>query len=116
MSVPPNPWETPPVELDPTLVEMSAQLMAKSEPTEVVEVTEPEGLDLQTQALQELHQKLGYLLQRNGQLVAENAQLKAANQRLLDQLVQTRQAHSWQAHSWILQAWRRLTQGKPTHG
>ncbi len=107
-----DPWETPPIELDPSLVETSQRLMAKSHPPDPVPVEDLEEPDPHTLRLQELRQQTDYLLQRNANLVAENARLQAANQRLLDQVAQLRIVD---CEPWIVRVWQRLTQGKSTH-
>ena len=101
-SIPDDPWETPPVHLDPELVETSQQLMAKSNPAVQPELDPPEvtqdAKDLQILQLAQENQRL---FNRNVSLVAEVAHLRAVNQRLLEQVSELKQ-QSQTAPNWLL--------------
>ncbi|MGB8698694.1 MAG: hypothetical protein WCD18_04695 [Thermosynechococcaceae cyanobacterium] len=76
-----DPWQTPPVDLDPELIETSRRLVDLSESAFVAEtsanaVTEASERDRQ---MEELASKNQYLFQRNAALVAKVAELEAAN-------------------------------------
>jgi hypothetical protein len=84
-----DPWETPPVDLDPELVETSQRLVALSEEayqgqpeTLIDEVPDP--------CIQELEKSNRYLLDRNASLVAQLAQLETANLRLQQEVAMFR--------------------------
>ncbi len=92
---PQNPWDTPPAELDPELVETSQRLVAKS--AAVVDRQNPSEDPPPTETpvdphLHHLETQVQHLLKRNTMLVAKVAQLESANMRLQEQLSAARQS------------------------
>lgn len=87
-----DPWETPPVQLDPELAETSRQLMAKSVPSTNSESGLPEEVqNKKDQLIAQLEQDKQQLFQRNVGLVAETARLRIENQHLRLQLAELKQ-------------------------
>lgn len=86
----PDPWETPPSNLDPDLVETSRRLVAKSEATYSGPESAPEveSESPPDPRLIELEQQNKYLLDRNANLVAKIAQLEAVNGLLQEKIAQ----------------------------
>jgi hypothetical protein len=85
--MPSDPWETPPVEIDPDLRAVSEQLMAKSQPKPAPEsdTASPTPAEGDPRILQ-LEQEKQRFFERNVQLTLEVARLRVANQQLLDQV------------------------------
>lgn len=93
-----DPWETPPVYLDPELIETSKRLMAKSIPPEPddLEVKTPAGqswapgakADTKDLLIAQLEQEKERLFQRNVYLVSQATRLRVENQHLLQQVSQ----------------------------
>lgn len=84
-----DPWDTPPVALDPDLVETSQRLVSLSEEayqgqpeTVINEVPDPR--------IMELEKSNRYLLDRNASLIAQLAQLETANLRLQQEVTMLR--------------------------
>ncbi len=110
-----DPWETPPVQIDPELVKTSLRLMAKSIPPpkpdhplgdapdnpDPAATTDPK--DLQIAQLEEEKQRL---FQRNVFLVTETTRLRVENQYLSKQLLELKQ-HS---QNWLTRFLHRLRQ------
>ncbi len=95
-------WETPPIELDPELVETSERLVALSDETFGSQKSSEElsGQDkLQDPRIVELEAHKKYLFQRNVGLVARVAELEAANLRLQEQVSALKRAERSQI-SW----------------
>lgn len=103
-----DPWETPPADLDPALIETSKQLMTKSVPTTNSEATCPEPQDQKDLLITQLEQEKQQLFNRNVGLVAETARLRVENQHLRDQL-ELKQPQPSQ--NWLARFFQRL--GKP---
>jgi hypothetical protein len=88
-SNPQDPWETPPMELDPELVETSQRLVSMSEaiysngqePQSVAPEAKPQDAYVAS-----LEMRNKYLFERNVVLVAKMAELEAANLRLQEQV------------------------------
>jgi hypothetical protein len=80
-----DPWETPPVALDPELVETSQRLVALSED---VYQGQPEVAtdEVSDPRITELEKSNRYLLDRNAFLVAQLAQLETANLHLQQEI------------------------------
>lgn len=96
---PSDAWDTPPVGLDPELVETSKQLMAKSVPIVNSEPIVPEAPpDEKSLLIAQLKQEKQRLFARNVSLVAENAQLRVENQQLRHQLQQQQRSQNWLTH------------------
>lgn len=99
-----DPWETPPVYLDPELIETSKRLMAKSispEPDDLQirtpggQVPPPEAkADTKDILIAQLEQEKQRLFQRNVYLVSEATRLRVENQHLLQQ-VSEQNSQNW---------------------
>jgi hypothetical protein len=105
----PDPWESPPSNLDPDLVETSRRMVAKSEATYAGPDSSPEGefkppLDPR---LIELEQQNKYLFDRNANLVAKLAQVEAANSQLQEKIAQLQKSQQPQ-RPWFLR-WLNLS-------
>ncbi len=84
-----DPWETPPLELDPELMETSQRLVSMSEALygghPSGQSANPESSPADLHAAQ-LESRNKYLFNRNIELVAKVAELEAANLRLQEQI------------------------------
>lgn len=91
-----DPWKTPPVEIDPALIEVSERLMVKSLPIESSESAEanpPLGeLEQEDPRIAQLEAQRQQLFNRNVTLTMEAARLRVTNQRLLDQIAELKQS------------------------
>lgn len=99
--LPGDPWETPPAQLDPELVETSKQLMAKSIPITNSESTLPEEApqDAKDLLISQLEQEKQQLFKRNVGLVAEAARLRTENQHLRYQVLELKRHQ--RSESWL---------------
>jgi hypothetical protein len=86
-----DPWEAPPAELDPELIETSQRLVSLSEGVFSPKIDPIEGAMPDPQ-LVELETRNQYLFERNVALVAKVAQLETANLRLQEEVSALRQA------------------------
>ncbi len=107
-ALPDDPWEMPPVPLDPELIATSQRLMSKSEPildpAESSPTPEVDARDLQ---IRQLEQQQQWLFHRNATLTAELAQLRITNQCLVEKLAQLRQPPQATA-GWFSRWWQGL--------
>lgn len=93
-----NPWETPPLALDPELIETSQRLVALSEeafpaPPHPAPIPKAEASHPQFDPkLVELERQNQYLFQRNVNLVAQVAELEVQNRRLSEDLLALKQS------------------------
>ena len=98
-----DPWKTPPIEIDPALVEVSERLMVKSLPTESSESAEailPSDEREQNPRIAQLEVQRQQLFDRNVSLTMEAARLRVTNQRLLDQISELKQSAKTRRH-WL---------------
>lgn len=91
-----DPWKTPPIEVDPALIEVSERLMVKTLPIENSEFAEAnpplDELEEKDPRIAQLEAQRQQLFDRNVTLTIEAARLRAANQRLMDQIAELKQA------------------------
>jgi len=85
-----DPWETPPVAVDPELLAVSQRLMARSAEATSVEPEPEPASDPKALQIAQLQQEKQQLWERNVSLTLETARLRAANQQLLDQIAALR--------------------------
>lgn len=109
---PEDPWETPPLALDPELVETSQRLVSLSDAAYQFSgypgyPTTKNGSSVKTVEQTEIEARNKYLFERNAKLVARVAELEAANLRLQEQVSALQQRSSLEK-PWYLR-WLGLT-------
>ncbi len=101
-----DPWETPPIWLDPELVETSKQLMAKSIPPEPEPAAAEPVISPKDLQIAQLEQEKQQLFQRNVQLLTEATRLRVENQHLHQQLAQLQET----SQNWLTRFFKRFGQ------
>lgn len=96
-----DPWEAPPIEIDPELIETSQRLVSLSDGVyggNTLDQTLAELKENPHLAVLEARNK--YLFNRNIVLVAKSAELEAANLRLQEQLSALKQSNRHSERPW----------------
>jgi hypothetical protein len=89
-----DPWETPPLPLDPDLVANSQKLMSCLDPETSASGNAPSAPNQQELKIQQLETEKQQLFERNVNLRAEVVQLRVRNQQLIEENLKLQQRQS----------------------
>jgi hypothetical protein len=98
-----DPWEAPPIEIDPELIETSQRLVSLSDSVYGGNTLDQPLAELKKNShLAALEARNKYLFNRNIVLVAKSAELEAANLRLQEQLSALKQSSRHSERPWYV--------------